>query len=52
MENKFQSQIWLIIGSEENWITALSQPIPVWGLKESYYGQFSSLAMNDVCFFM
>jgi len=51
MINNFQQQIWLVIGSVDNWITALSQPIPLWGLKESYYGQFNSLTMNDLCIF-
>ncbi|OQX51549.1 hypothetical protein B5M47_00380 [candidate division CPR3 bacterium 4484_211] len=51
MLNSLQVQIWLVIGSIENWMTALSQPLPVWGLKESYYGQFNSLAMNDLCIF-
>jgi hypothetical protein len=51
MKINFHPKIWLVIGKIENWITALSQPIPIWGLKESYYGQFNYLAINDYCIF-
>lgn len=34
---------WIIIGRYENWVTALNQPIPLWGLKPSYRGEFEGL---------
>lgn len=37
MKKFLKPKIWLLIGSQENWTTALSQPIPIWGLRESYY---------------
>jgi len=46
MNSEFRS--WLVIGRVENWETALSQPIPVWGLKDSFRKQFSALAAGDV----
>ncbi|MCX7705067.1 MAG: hypothetical protein N2115_02260 [bacterium] len=38
---------WLVIGRQENWKTALSQPIPVWGLKERYWNEFQLLSQGD-----
>ncbi|MCM8764348.1 MAG: hypothetical protein NC830_03155 [Candidatus Omnitrophica bacterium] len=38
---------WLVIGVKENWCTALQQPIPVWGLKDSYYREFRGLSSGD-----
>jgi hypothetical protein len=37
------SSAWLIIGAEENWRTALDQPVPLRGLKPSYAAEFSNL---------
>ncbi|MCM8827830.1 MAG: EVE domain-containing protein, partial [Candidatus Omnitrophica bacterium] len=39
---------WLVIGKKENWLTALQQPIPVWGLRENiYYREFRALSSGD-----
>ncbi|MCM8817284.1 MAG: hypothetical protein NC913_07245 [Candidatus Omnitrophica bacterium] len=40
-------QHWLIIGIEENWLRALSHPIPVWGLKDRYFRDFQLLSPGD-----
>jgi len=37
------SVAWIIIGRVENWETALNQPLPWWGLKPSYEGEFRLL---------
>lgn len=42
---------WLVIGSVQNWITALSQPIPIWGLKPGHKGAFGALQAGDTIWF-
>jgi len=39
---------WLVIGSLENWDTAFAQPIPLWGLRESYLHSFQLLSKGDL----
>ncbi len=39
---------WLVIGSLENWLTSLRQPIPLWGLRPTYAGSFESLNAGDI----
>jgi len=39
---------WLVIGIPQNWETALSQPVPIWGLKERYKLEFQTLSIGDV----
>lgn len=45
-------QTWLVIGRVENWQTAFAQPIPIWGLRDSYAGTFEELRVGDliVCY--
>ena len=38
---------WLVKGSLENWETAFSQPIPLWGLIEKYQKTFQYLSRGD-----
>ncbi|MCX8082164.1 MAG: hypothetical protein N3D17_02015 [bacterium] len=38
---------WLVIGIKKNWITALSQPVPIWGLKQQYTLPFQSVKEGD-----
>lgn len=42
---------WLLIGVSKNWETALSQPVPRWGLKLRYRGEFQSLNIGDIVWF-
>lgn len=49
MANKINN--WLVIGILKNWETALSQPIPVWGLKPRYQGDFNLLSVGDLVWF-
>lgn len=42
---------WLLIGIKENWERALSQPIPIWGLKERYNKEFQALNVGDIVWF-
>lgn len=42
---------WLVIGSPKNWTTALSQPLPIWGLKLAYKNVFQSLSSGDLVWF-
>lgn len=42
---------WLLIGISKNWGTALSQPVPIWGLKLRYQGEFQSLNIGDIVWF-
>jgi hypothetical protein len=46
-----ESKDWLLIGVPENWATALSQPVPIWGLKPRYQTEFQSLHIGDVLWF-
>lgn len=39
---------WIVIGRYENWITALNQPIPLWGLKPSYGAEFEGLVPGNL----
>ena len=38
---------WLVIGSSEHWETAFAQPIPLWGLRESFLKSFQILSRGD-----
>jgi len=49
MINKFKN--WLIIGVPKNWETALSQPVPIWGLKPRYQAEFQSMNIGDILWF-
>jgi hypothetical protein len=42
---------WLVIGVAKNWETALSQPVPIWGLKPIYRLEFESLNIGDILWF-
>jgi hypothetical protein len=42
---------WLVIGSVQNWETALSQPVPIWGLKPAHKVAFDSLQPGDTTWF-
>jgi hypothetical protein len=39
---------WLVIGSVENWLTALSQPVPIWGLKPAHRAAFEAMESGDM----
>ncbi len=41
-------QNWLVIGVPRNWEIALTQPVPLWGLKESFQLEFNSLRIGDL----
>lgn len=40
-------QNWLVIGISKNWETALSQPVPIWGLKHRYQAEFQTMNVGD-----
>lgn len=42
---------WLVIGVLKNWETALSQPIPIWGLKPRYQAEFNTMSIGDFLWF-
>jgi len=42
---------WLVIGVQKNWEKALSQPVPLWGLKPRYKIEFSALDIGDILWF-
>jgi hypothetical protein len=42
---------WLLIGVKENWEKALSQPVPIWGLKHRYQKEFQNLDTGDIVWF-
>ncbi|MGE4555129.1 MAG: hypothetical protein AB7D02_03335 [Candidatus Paceibacterota bacterium] len=42
---------WLVIGIPDNWETALSQPVPLWGLKPRYQVEFQSMNIGDFLWF-
>jgi len=42
---------WLVIGRTENWETAFSQPVPIWGLKPRYQSEFTVLNIGDLLWF-
>lgn len=46
-----QVQNWLVIGVRKNWETALSQPVPLWGLKQRYQVEFQALGIGDIIWF-
>ena len=46
-----QAQNWLVIGVIQNWETALSQPVPLWGLKTRYQAEFQTLNIGDMLWF-
>lgn len=49
MINKAQN--WLVIGIPKNWETALSQPVPLWGLKSRYQAEFQAMNVGDLLWF-
>lgn len=49
MINKIQN--WLVIGIQKNWETALSQPVPIWGLKPRYQSEFQAMNIGDLLWF-
>lgn len=44
-------QSWLIIGITKNWEKALSQPVPLWGLKTRNLSEFNSIKIGDLLWF-
>jgi hypothetical protein len=44
-------QSWLLIGITKNWEKALSQPVPLWGLKTRYQSDFNSIRIGDLLWF-
>ena len=44
-------QSWLIIGITKNWEKALSQPVPLWGLKTRNISEFNSIKIGDLLWF-
>jgi len=42
---------WLVIGIPKNWETALSQPVPIWGLKQRYQREFQAMKIGDILWF-
>lgn len=46
MRDKIQN--WLVIGVPKNWETALSQPVPIWGLKPRYQAEFQAMNIGDI----
>lgn len=49
MSTKIQN--WLLIGIPKNWETALSQPLPIWGLKSRYQAEFEAMNSGDILWF-
>ena len=49
MRNTIQN--WLVIGIPQNWETALSQPVPIWGLKPRFQAEFQNLKVGDILWF-
>lgn len=39
---------WLVIGKKENWLTAFSQPVPLWGLRDKYKNLFNMVETGDI----
>jgi len=44
-------QSWLLIGIKKNWEKALSEPIPIWGLRTSFQPYFDSIEIGDLLWF-
>jgi hypothetical protein len=44
-------QSWLLIGIKKNWEKALTQPIPIWGLKTRNQSDFNSIKIGDLLWF-
>ena len=44
-------QSWLLIGITKNWEKALSQPVPLWGLKTRNQSDFNSIRIGDLLWF-
>lgn len=42
---------WLVIGITKNWEKALSQPVPIWGLKPRYQTEFQTMNIGDFLWF-
>ena len=48
IQKGYEMNNWLVIGIKENWITTLSQPIPIWGLKHRYFQTFQYIQVGDI----
>jgi len=46
-----KTQNWLVIGKPKNWGTALSQPMPIWGLKPRFQIEFQAMNVGDLLWF-
>src|SRR3972149_11879848 len=44
-------QSWLLIGITKNWDKALSQPVPIWGLKTRNQSDFNYMKIGDLLWF-
>ncbi|TET09216.1 MAG: hypothetical protein E3J83_02305 [Candidatus Atribacteria bacterium] len=44
-------QSWLLIGIVKNWEKALSQPVPIWGLKTRNQSDFNYIKIGDLLWF-
>jgi len=42
---------WLVIGSAQNWETALAQPVPIWGLRPAHKSAFDAMQPGDTVWF-
>lgn len=42
---------WLVIGSVQNWETALAQPVPIWGLRPAHNAAFDAMQPGDTVWF-
>jgi hypothetical protein len=49
VEDKIKN--WLVIGIPSNWEAALSQPVPIWGLKLRYQADFQAMNIGDILWF-
>jgi hypothetical protein len=49
VEDKIKN--WLVIGISSNWEAALSQPVPIWGLKLRYQADFQAMNIGDILWF-
>jgi hypothetical protein len=43
-----QTKNWLVIGVPQHWETALSHPVPIWGLRPHYQAIFDALNTSDI----
>jgi len=51
VKEMLNSKNWLLIGVPRNWETALSHPVPLWGLKMLYRVEFQALQPGDLLWF-